>query len=52
MKAPMSAIPVLVVLLLACGYILPVRGTHFRGAIIQWSPADPVEFNGTVSIII
>ena len=50
MSAPMSVIPVVAVLLLTCSCIVPVRSTHFRGAIIQWSPADPVNFNGTVSI--
>ena len=24
--------------------------SHFRGAIIQWKPVDPVNFDGRVSI--
>ena len=23
---------------------------HFRGAIVQWSPVDPVNFDGRVSV--
>ena len=49
MRSPMRMIPVLVLLLLTCSCILPVTGSHFRGAIIQWTPSDPVAFNGTVS---
>lgn len=27
-----------------------VDASHFRGAIIQWRPVDPINFNGRVSV--
>ena len=46
----LSAVSCLVMLLAIITVALELAAaSHFRGAIIQWKPVDPVNFDGRVS---
>ena len=47
----LTSVPCQALLLALMAVVLELAAaSHFRGAIVQWRPVDPVNFDGRVSI--
>ena len=47
----LTSVPHQALLLVLMAVVLELAtASHFRGAIVQWRPVDPVNFDGRVSI--